>query len=153
MSASTSRIDESLVPSAADAELARNSGRVLAGFIGSHALQIEIMENDHREMISLPATAVRLLLDILAQMAEGNAVTLFPMHTELITQEAAESLTVSRPYLVRLLDAGEIPHRKVGTHRRVLLRDLLRYKTRVDEERLKALNQLTEQAQKLNMGY
>ena len=153
MSAGTARIDEAVVPSATDVELARESSRVLAGFVGSNALKIEIMEDDHREVISLPAAAVRLLLDILAQMAEGNGVTLFPMHAELTTQEAAELLNVSRPYLVRLLDAGEIPHRKVGTHRRVLLRDLLRHKARIDEKRLKALDELTEQAQKLNMGY
>lgn len=143
-----------LLPSEQESEQARESSRVLSMYARrAESLQVEVSDNEHREVISLPAGAVRLLLDLLTEMAEGNAVTLMPMHAELTTQQAADILNVSRPYLVKLLDAGTIGHRKVGTHRRVLLRDLVAYKREVDRDRASALDELTQQAEELDMGY
>ena len=142
------------LPTEQDSALARESSRVLSTYARrTEALQVELSDDEHREAISLPAGAVRLLLDLLTQIAEGNAVTLMPMHAELTTQQAADILNVSRPYLVNLLDTGAIGHRKVGTHRRVKLRDLITYKHRVDGDRLDALDKLTRQAEELDMGY
>jgi excisionase family DNA binding protein len=116
-----------LLPTEHEAELARQSSRVLSAYAHrAESLRVELNDEGHRETIVLPAGAVRLLLDLLTQMAEGNAVTVLPMQAELTTQQAADILNVSRPYLVKLLDAGAIDHRKVGTHRRVLLRDLVK---------------------------
>jgi excisionase family DNA binding protein len=101
----------------------------------------------------LPGHALNLLLEILTEMSKGNAITVMPIHAELSTQETAELLNVSRPYLVELLEQGKIPFRKVGTHRRVLAKDVFIYKQRIDAERLQALEELTAQAQELGMGY
>ena len=112
-----------------------------------------VIEGQAQESVTLPATALRLLVDILVQMAEGNAVSIIPVRAELTTQEAAELLNVSRPQMVSLVESGEIPYRKVGSHRRILAKDVLAYKAKIDEARLKTLAELSEQAQKLKMGY
>ncbi len=146
---------EPIVPTKKEAALAEESRKVLASYIKSTKTPtIQLGEKGKvKGEITLPASALKLLLDILAQMSEGNAVTLLSIHAEMTTQEAADLLNVSRPYLVRLLEDHKIPCRKVGSKRRILVKDILEYKANIDQERLKVLEELTEQAQKLNMGY
>lgn len=142
------------LPTEADAMLAEQSSRALAPYISSaENSTVVVKKGKKQEQIEIPHQALRLLVDILTEMGEGNAVTLVPIHQELSTQEAADLLNVSRPYFVELLESGKIPFRKVGTKRRILARDVLAYKVKEDEARFKALAELTEQAQKLRIGY
>lgn len=146
---------DAVAPSADESEMARESGQRLeallrAGKTSAKNGAVRVSIGGGEEM-ALPAGAVRLLVRLLTEMGEGHAVTLLPLNAELSSQGAAEILNVSRPYLVRLLDEGKIPSRKVGTHRRVLLRDVLDYKQRDKEQRLKVMDEL--QALSQEMGF
>ncbi|MSP52817.1 MAG: DNA-binding protein [Gammaproteobacteria bacterium] len=146
---------ETIIPTEQDTALAESSSRVLAAYIQSTKNPvIQLVKNGKTlEKLTLPASALRLLVDMLTQMASGNAVTFIPIHAELTTQEAADLLNVSRPYLVSLLENKKLPCRKVGTRRRVLVKDLLQYKANIDQKRLHILDELAKQAQELDMGY
>ena len=94
------------------------------------------------EAIPISSEQFRLLAHIVGELARGHGVSLIPMDAELTTNEAARQLKVSRPFLVGLLQKGEIPYRTVGTHRRIRFRDLWAYKQRNDRKRLEALEEL-----------
>lgn len=140
-------------PSREEVELARASGQRLAPFARlGRPLTLRVRDADQEEVVELPAGAVKLLVEILEDMASGRAVTIVPHNAELTTQQAADFLNVSRPFLVQLLEDKKIPFRKVGTHRRVRFDDVLRYKETIDAERRKVLDALATEAQDLNMG-
>lgn len=103
--------------------------------------------------LELPAFAARLLVEALEALVEGQAVTVVPVAAELTTQQAAELLNVSRPYLIKLLDERRLPFRKVGNRRKVKLEDVLRYKRRDDVERQRVLDELTREAQEIGLEY
>lgn len=147
---STMHLDEALAPSEAEVVQAKESLRRLAAHVKD---VVGVRSAGSEETIELPGIAVRMLVDLLRQLAAGNAVTMIPIHAELTTQQAAELLGVSRPFLIKQLDDGVIPHRKVGRHRRVLFSDLMAYKRSMDVGREQALDELAEQAQELDMGY
>lgn len=145
---------QAVAPTPQDAELARRSIRRLSPY-ASKRLRLKISANGHGgKSLDLPAAVVDLLLRILNEMAEGNAVTLVPIYAELTTQQAADFLNVSRPFLIsRLLKGKKLKYRHVGAHRRIKYRDLLEYKRKSDAARERAMRQLTEEAEDLDMGY
>ncbi len=146
--------NEVVTPSEADSALAKESSEKLAAHLGVvDKLRLEVKTGTTSEEIVLPPSALRLLVRLLAELGQGNAVTLTRVRAELTTQQAADLLNVSRPHLVELLDEGVIPSRKVGTHRRVQLEDLLTYKQEFHSRRQAALSELAALSQDLKLGY
>ena len=136
-------------PSAREVELARDSSRLLAACIGrGRTARLRVIDTEG----DIEVSALRMLVDILTNMAEGNAISLVPIHAKPTTQPAADFPGVSRPYLVGQLEKGELPHHKVGTHRRIYFRDRVDYRTQRMGQGKAALEAMTAQAQKLNIG-
>ena len=144
-----------LLPSKVDIELAKESSRALSMILATkeEVQKVTIQSDGEKTKVELPMSAFRLFIDILANLSQGNAVQVVPVHAEITTQEAADLLMVSRPYFIKLLDENKIPYRKVGTHRRIRYSDLLNFKNNEEQLREAALDELAAQAQKLGMGY
>lgn len=142
-------------PSPEAAEQARRALRLLVALPHRDTRTVEMRPDAEGGAVSvtLPHEAFDLFLEILGQMANGNAVTVVPVHAELTTQQVADLLNVSRPYVIQLLDDAKLPSRKVGSHRRVRAEDVLAYKLRDDSRRKEILDELTAEAQKHGLGY
>jgi len=152
----TADLARTILPDEKAIAAATESSRQIAAFVSSKldTQRIELVDDvGQRQVVELPTFALRLLGDILSELALGNTVKVVPIHAELTTQEGADMLNVSRPHLVKLLDGGHIPHTKTGSHRRIKFTDLMAYKTERDRESLAAMEDLAAQAQELNMGY
>jgi len=148
-------LERTVTPSDSDKRIASETSQFLEPLV-SHAHQVQVQfvgEDATNQVLSIPAPALRLLNEILKEMAKGNAVTLIPIHALLTTQEAADILNVSRPFLIGLLEAGKIPYQRLGSHRRVLFNDLITFKEKADAAREEAFRALTEEAQELGIGY
>lgn len=138
------------LPSDREIAQAREASRQLArllpagddeGVANSPTLRLVTADN-HHEMIALPPGALRLLVDMLTQLGQGRAVTVLPQNAELTTQEVADYLNVSRPYVVSLIEQNKLPARKVGTRRRVAFEDLLRFDEQQRARQRAALDEL-----------
>lgn len=113
---------------------------------------VHLLVTDDQETLDLPRSAVELLARVLAHMAEGEGVSIVPSHAELTTQQAADLMNVSRPFLIRLLQAGEIEYRTVGTHRRIKAESLMEYIATDDRKRREAADELTQLNQEMGLG-
>jgi excisionase family DNA binding protein len=147
-----SRAAGAVRPGDADAEIALRAARRIGDYLTAHPgagpvrIQGELAGDD---ALVVPRQAAVMLAQILGFLANGQGVTVTPSNAMLTTQQAADFLNVSRPYLIKLLEAGEIPFEKVGTHRRMAFGDLMEYKGRDDQERRRAADELTELGQEL----
>lgn len=103
--------------------------------------------------IRVPKFLVRFIAFILKEMAEGRTVNLVTSDIEISTEQAAAILNVSRPYIIKLLESGSIPFRKVGTHRRILLRDVETYHKAMESNRKQELQKLSDLDQELGLEY
>lgn len=145
--------ENTIAPNDDDRELARAATSQLARLLetGNKVGVLVLEEGKADILVELPVSASRLLVDVLKELARGNALTVLPRHSDLTTQQAADFLNVSRPYLVKLLESDEIPFHKVGTHRRVRLEDVLAYKRQIDEAREESLRKLAAYSQELEL--
>ena len=91
----------------------------------------------------------QLMLQILAHIKQGEGVTFVPISKRMTTQQAADILNVSRPYLIKLLDEKNIPYELIGRHRRILAKDLFAYKRSRDEQRAEALSIMADEDSEL----
>ncbi len=136
------------IPTDRDAALADRAGRTLDGLIGGPK---PVSARFGAETVDIPTPAMRLLREVLDQMAHGRGVVLTPLHAELTTRQAAELLQVSRTHLVQLLDEGRISYRRVGSHRRVRVEDIIAYRRKTESRRREALDELTAHDQELGL--
>lgn len=139
-------------PDEADMTAAVEALPHVTAYLAAHSdrtVRLEVAGEE--ETVVVPRAAVELLARILAHMAAGEGVSVVPAHAELTTQQAADLLNVSRPYLIGLLEDGQIKYRKVGKHRRVQAASLLTYLARDDQQRREAANELTRMSQEMGL--
>lgn len=139
-------------PTAQEQQTARDALQLLSLVSnGDDAIQHFITDSRREEPIEIPAAAIAILSDVLEFMSRGHGLTLFPRLAEVTTFEAAEILNVSRPYVIKLLEAGEMPYRNVGRHRRIQLQDVLAYKKASDQRSHEAMDELVALSQELGL--
>jgi excisionase family DNA binding protein len=140
-----------------DAELLAQASRLMNEALDrSEARRITLVEENADgsdfARLEVPPATLRLLSQILALMARQQTFVLYPESSELTTKQAAEVLGVSRPFLIRVLETGDIPFRKVGRHRRVLMKDVLTYKQSMQVKSRAALDELVKLSEEMG-GY
>jgi len=133
-------------------ELAKETCRKLAlHFRKGNDLHFQIRDGRNTEELVLPSHAARMLLEMLVEMGLGNAVQISSLQPEISTQQAADLLKVSRPYVVKLTEEGAIPSRKIGPRRLLMLDDVMAYKKQMYRQRLDSLNELTALSEALGL--
>ena len=143
MAAVAFNIDEAYQPTPEEIEAAGSAARALSRVDSSRPVHLAV-EGAGDDLISLPAGVFNSIIKMLVEIGNGHAVTVVPVQAELTTSQAADLLNMSRPHLIKLLERQELPFRMVGTHRKLLGRDVLAYRSRLDAARHDALRRMAE---------
>lgn len=127
---------------------------IMAALDHSRAASITLTtDTGEHPSIAVPPAALKLIGQLLGTMSEGRPIVLMPMAQELTTVEAANFLNVSRPFVIKEIEAGRLPHRKVGSHRRIVLEDLLEYAQKMRADQAGALERMADNARDLGLDY
>lgn len=140
---------------AKDKEMVRVAQRcIMASLDHSRAASITLTtDTGEHPTVEVPPAALKLIGQLLGAMSEGCPIVLMPTEQELTTVEAANFLNVSRPFVIKEMEAGRLPHRKVGSHRRIGLEDLLAYAQKMHAQQASALERLADNARELGLDY
>lgn len=138
-----------------DQEMARAAHRcIVAALDHSRAATITLTtDTGERPTVELPPAALKLIGQLLGAMSQGRPITLMPTEQEFTTVEAANFLNVSRPFVIKEIEAGRLAHRKVGSHRRIAFEDLLEYAQQMRARQTNALERMADNARELGLDY
>jgi len=138
-----------------EVEMARTAQRcIMEALDHSRAAAITLTTTDGgHPTIDLPPAALKLIGQLLGAMSEGRPITLMPATQEFTTVEAANFLNVSRPFVIKEIEDGRLPHRKVGSHRRIAFDDLVAYAREMRKRQEGALERMAENARDLGLDY
>jgi excisionase family DNA binding protein len=144
----------SINPGDVDTGVVERAARRITEYLDGHPgddLIEALGEVGAEDALIIPRATVVMFAQILGLLAQGRGVQIIPKEVELSTQQAADMLNVSRPYLIGLLESGQIPFRKVGRHRRIKFEDLVNYQRQDDLRRRVAADKLAELSEDLDL--
>ncbi len=141
--------------SAQELEMARVAQRcIMEALDRSKAVSIMLTsDGEGQPSVAVPPAALKLIGQLLGAMSEGRPVLLVPEKQELTTVEAANFLNVSRPFVIKEIEAGRLPYRMVGRHRRIAFEDLVAYERKMREKQRTALERMAENERELGLDY
>ena len=144
------------LPNAEQIAMARLGSQELSAVIESNgeAQQISVIDKQGQSHdVTLPSSVLKMMIEVLTQLGQGNSVNITPIHAEMTTQQGADFLNMSRPTFIKLLDSREISFTRVGNRRKVPFSAVIKYKQQLEIQRLSTLDELSRLDQELGMGY
>jgi excisionase family DNA binding protein len=144
----------SIEPGEVDEVMAGRTARRIRDYLASHQgedlLEVHV-EGDDSDVLVVPRAAAAMFAQLMGILEAGQGVVLVQLNAQLTTQQAADMLNVSRPYLIGLLESGKIEFTKVGRHRRVPFRALMEYQRHAQQEARAAADEMSDLGQELGL--